>query len=124
MTRLEALVFVYNADSGLVNGALDLAHKLLSPETYACKLCALTYGIFGMRRDWRRFAQGLPVPAEFLHADELRARCAPTSPLPAVFARSGEGLEPFIGAEALNACATLQDLQALVLERLAEPAAI
>jgi hypothetical protein len=37
-----SLVFVYNADSGVFNTLSDIAHKIFSPETYACNLCALT----------------------------------------------------------------------------------
>ena len=38
---------IYNADGGLVNGALDLLHKTFSPATYACRLCDVTYGPLG-----------------------------------------------------------------------------
>jgi hypothetical protein len=115
---VSALVFVYNAGSGLVNGALDLAHKLLSPHTYPCRLCALTYGTFGMKREWRAFVDALPHPAEFLHKDELRERYGLTTPLPAVLWREGERLTPWLGPEELNACETLQELQALIRARL------
>lgn len=31
---------------------LDAAHKLISPATYSCSLCALTYGAVSMKRSW------------------------------------------------------------------------
>ncbi len=34
------LLFVDKANGGLMAGAFDLAHKLLSPATYPCRLCA------------------------------------------------------------------------------------
>ena len=37
------LVFVYNANAGLVAGMLDSVHKVVSPATYPCSLCAVTY---------------------------------------------------------------------------------
>ena len=35
-TAMDKIIFVYNADSGLVNGLIDWAHKIVSPETYSC----------------------------------------------------------------------------------------
>src|SRR3954467_6060768 len=81
-----ALVFVYNAESGVFNTLADAAHKIFSPRTYACNLCALTHTALGMRGEWKRFLEGLGVPLEFLHADELRSRYRLKGvPLPAVF---------------------------------------
>ena len=47
------LIFVYNADSGLFNTLTDIAHKTFAPETYSCNLCAITFGTFGMRTEWK-----------------------------------------------------------------------
>lgn len=112
------LVFVYNADSGPLNALLDFGHKLVSPSTYPCSLCALTYGPFGMKREWRAFTQELGLPLEFLHADELRTRYgAQQAALPAVFLK-GEGLEPLLTRPDLDRCRTLDDLKALVTQTL------
>ncbi|HEY0171018.1 MAG TPA: hypothetical protein VGB98_08340 [Pyrinomonadaceae bacterium] len=112
-----ALVFVYNADSGVFNTLADAAHKIFSPQTYRCNLCALTHTAVGMRREWKRFLNGLDAPPEFLHADELRARYGVEGvPLPAVFKRGGEKLEVVAGAESINACRTLDDLKRLILQ--------
>jgi hypothetical protein len=114
------LVFVYNADSGVFNRLTDAAHKIFSPRTYACNLCALTYGAVQMRGEWRKFLDGLGRPLEFLHADELATRYHLTDvPLPAVFTKEGGGLKVLAGADAINACRTLEDLQRLILDGLA-----
>ena len=114
------LVFVYNADSGVFNVLTDAAHKIFSPRTYACNLCALTYGAVQMRGEWREFLDGLGLPLEFLHADELAARYDLTDvPLPAVFTKRGGGLSVLAGADAINACRTLDELERLILEGLA-----
>ena len=79
------LVFVYNAEAGLFNLLGDMAHKIFSPETYQCNLCALTHTSFGMRKSWKRFLLTLDKPPEFLHADELNERYGKGGvPLPAV----------------------------------------
>ncbi|MFP4131924.1 MAG: hypothetical protein ACLFTX_03955 [Thiohalospira sp.] len=113
----DALVFVYNADSGLFNTVADIGHKLFSPQTYACDLCRITYGLFNVREEWRAFVEGLPVAAEFLHRDQFRdAHGEPPVALPAVFQRRGEALEPCLTAEALAACEDVAALEAALRE--------
>jgi hypothetical protein len=115
-----ALVFVYNADSGVFNTLADAAHKIFSPRTYACNLCALTHTAVRMRGEWKQFLGGLGRPLEFLHADELASRYGLEGvPLPAVFTKEGAGLKVLAGADSVNACRTLEELQRLVLEGLA-----
>jgi hypothetical protein len=114
-----ALVFVYNAESGLFNALTDAAHKIFSPQTYACNLCALTHNALRMRGEWKSFLDTLNRPLEFLHADELRARQGLTDvQLPAIFTRDGDALKLLATADAVNACRTLEDLQRLVLDGL------
>ena len=114
------MLFVYNADSGLLNGLKDLLHKNISPQTYACRLCAVTYNNFGMLPEWRTFWQGLEKPAEFLHRDELREQYGVDGvPLPAVFLHSPEnGTRLWLDANTVNRCETLEDLKNLVQENL------
>ena len=118
------LVFVYNADSGVFNALADLAHKALSPETYSCNLCALTYSALGMRREWKRFMDKLGRPVEFLHRDELRERLGlEVVPLPAIFRRGPEGgLEVWLDAATLNGCSSMESLQDAIRSRVAEEA--
>ena len=114
-----ALVFVYNADGGLVNSLLDWTHKTFSPGTYACNLCALTYSPFGMRQRWQDFLATLGEPVEFLHRDELSERYGLTGvPLPAVFRRMDERLEPWLDVETINGVKSLEVLERLIRERL------
>lgn len=109
------LIFVYNAGSGLFNVVADAAHKIFSPETYQCQLCALTHSTFGMRKGWKQFLETLDVPLEFLHADELKERYGVAEvPLPAVFKKEDGGLKLLIAAAAINACSTLEELQQLI----------
>jgi hypothetical protein len=116
----QRLLFVYNADAGLLAGLKDTFHKILSPATYACALCAVTYGATSMRPEWREFIKKLPVPVEFLHRDEF-GRAYPAwarHRLPAAFevAETGE-LTPFIEAGEMQA-ADLDGLMELVHQKL------
>lgn len=117
---MKELLFVYNANGGPLNGWIDTLHKTLSPGTYACSLCALTYGAFTMRPEWREFLQTLPIQPTFLHRDELRAQHPELAghPLPAAFQRTAGGSwQPFLTPQELNQT-DLPGLMALVRERL------
>ena len=72
MTSMEELIFVYNADSGLGNALLDTGRRILQPKDYPCALCMITYGPFGMKKDWKDFVNSLPYSVKFLHKDEAR----------------------------------------------------
>lgn len=120
---MQELLFVYNADAGLLHGALDLLHKTFSPKTYSCSLCALTYNTLGMKPEWRRFWQALPVAkTTFLHRDELRAQHPELAgeQLPAAFVRrpGGPGWQLLLNAAEMNAAADLPELMGRVRERL------
>jgi hypothetical protein len=117
---MASLLFVYNADTGLFNTLSDIAHKIFSPSTYACNLCALTHSPLGMREEWKKFLAGLGRPLEFLHRDEFRRRYGLKDvPLPAVFRKvDGDRIEPWIDAATLNAATTLEELQGLIREKL------
>jgi hypothetical protein len=116
---MDRLIMIYNADGGLANGALDLLHKTFSPATYACRLCEVTYGTFGMKRDWRATIEGLPLPATFLHRDEwLALRPGNTTPLPAILIDRSGALASLISAEDFAAIQSLDALNRLLVDRL------
>lgn len=117
MSERPVLLFVYNADSGLFNTFADIGHKIFSPATYECALCALTHGYFSERSQWREFIEGLPCACEFLHRDQFRQRFpAADNALPAVFAVHGEELQCVSEAPQIRACADLESLQGLIRE--------
>lgn len=113
------LLFVYNADSGLFNTVTDIAHKVLSPQTYACNLCALTHGHFKVREEWVEFLGKLDAKCEFLHRDEFTSAYGQMDiALPAIFKKTPDGLMPLIDAETLRNCASLDELKRLLVSRL------
>jgi hypothetical protein len=115
MNARPRLVFVYNADSGLFNTLADAAHKILSPQTYQCALCKVTYGWFQERGAWRAFLDTLDADCEFLHRDELHARFPDLAvDLPAVLCL-GKGQPTLcIDAQRLQSCRDLDELMGLV----------
>ena len=119
--RMPTLIFVYNADGGLLNAARDAVHKLARPATYPCSLCALTYGLVSMHREWRSFLGRLGLPVLFLYRDEFRHDLDNRdSPLPAVLI-GGHNSAPelLVSAAELDALPDLAALIALVEARMA-----
>lgn len=113
------LIFVYNADSGFVNTLLDIGHKIVSPQTYSCNLCAITHSTFSMRDEWKNFVADLGVPVEFLHRDELAQRHGLRDvKLPAIFRKAGNGLQEWITQEEINRCTSIEELKRLVEQKL------
>jgi hypothetical protein len=111
------LLFVYNADSGLFNTLADIGHKLFSPTTYPCSLCAITHGVLAERAGWRAFIESLGATCEFLHRDQFRERFPHvTVALPAIFRVRDGQLRPCVDASAIGACQEMEDLQALILQ--------
>lgn len=106
------LIFVYNADSGLFNTVTDIAHKIFSPQTYACNLCALTHDYFAMRGPWKDFIAGLGAECEFLHRDQLGERFPNLDiALPAVLRDDEAGVRLCLSAEDINRCQDMACLQ-------------
>lgn len=115
MDDKKTIVFVYNADSGLFNALTDTAHKLLSPKTYSCNLCALTYGNFSMRTEWKEFLENLNTTMEFLHKNEFNQQYpSVNAELPAIFLQTNGQLTEIINANDINQCQNLAELKALI----------
>ncbi len=136
---IKKLIFVYNANSGKINSLLDSAHKIVSPDTYDCKLCDLTYGIFKENEDWSSFREKLlqtnpNLQLEFLHKDEFtkqyKSKWLPKYDFPIILSVSdhkqdhnedpitNSDLDVFMNTLDMNALETVQELIAGIETRL------
>jgi hypothetical protein len=117
----DRLILIYNANGGILNGAKDTIWKVLSPSTYPCSLCALTFGWVSMHGAWRRFLDSLPQTKVFHHKDDY----APAFPdldiaLPAILLAEGDAPPKIlVSAAELDALPDLNALIALVQARTA-----
>lgn len=118
--KWESVIFVYNADSDLFSTVSDFAHKIISPSTYSCQLCALTYGNFAMKKEWKDFLGELKLNKVFMHKDEFRKKYPHESrtSLPAVFGIREGSLQTVIGADEFRGIGDLKALKQLVGQRL------
>ena len=118
MTVRRELVFVYNADRGVWNKLFDAAHKVLSPATYACSLCALSYGAVSMRAPWSSFVSSLPHRVRFAYRDEMRRERVPVPGPPVLLERVAGTWVTLLDKAQIDACSSLDDLIAAVREVL------
>ena len=116
------LIFIYNANSGKRNAALDSLHKVFSPKTYPCSLCDITYGIFKENETWKRFRESASIKMEFLHIDEFekayKSKWLQKFDYPLVLTENSENLEVFIAKEELDGMKSPEELIGLVEKRM------
>jgi len=113
------IIFVYNADSGVFNLLSDIAHKMFSPQTYACNLCAITHSNFGMKKEWKAYLDSLANPLEFLHADEFQTKYKYEKlNLPAIFIEENGVLKQIADAAQINQSKSIEDLKLIINNEL------
>lgn len=118
MNQGPQLLFVYKADSGLFNTMADIGHKIFSPQTYECALCALTHGYFKERAQWREFVETLGSECLFLHRDQFLQRYPQiATELPAIFIVDDGEPALCADAQAIEGCQDLPALQALIRQQ-------
>ena len=112
------LIFIYNAKSGVVNELIDFAHKIVSPETYDCNLCAISYGAFSMKKKWSTYIETLPFKSTFTYKDKFFKDGYSNIKFPSVFIRSNEKLDEIISATEINEIKDLDQLIGLLNHKL------
>ena len=118
----KELIFIYNAKSGLVNEMIDFAHKIVSPETYDCNLCAISYGTFTKKKRWSNYINSLPIKSTFTYKDKISALKKGLSSLkfPTIIIRDGVELNEIISRNEINNINNINQLISLLNERLDE----
>ena len=103
------LIFVYNADSGLVNTVKDIGQKLFYPQNYGCLLCSLTHGTFRENPEWKAFRRSSAIEMHFLHRDEFERRYDMQMEYPLIL-KENERLEVAVSRDQMAEMKTLDDL--------------
>lgn len=115
------LIFIYNADSGFLSMLKDGSYKTVSPATYPCRLCDLSWGLLGERRRWRAFIDGLPESVRFLHRDEFEDEYPGVRSTPPNAYRLIDGrLTEVIGREVMENFSDLDQLEDAVRALMGE----
>ena len=109
------LLFIYNSNSGKLNAFFDAGHKLFSPTTYKCSLCALTHETFSENNLWKNFRIECNVDMEFYHIDEFETKFPNVNMIyPAILKLEEQQLSTVLNADVLNEISNVKDL----IERL------
>ncbi|WAC05054.1 MAG: hypothetical protein OS112_00060 [Methanoregula sp.] len=117
----RSLVFVYNADSGILPRMKDQISRQETTGTDRCNLWTLTFSPIGMKKEWKRVVHDLGIPVRFLSRDEFaREFRSVAATFPAAFLQTGNDLFHFISTDEINQCAQLEDLITIVRQRLAK----
>lgn len=108
---MKKIIFVYNAKSGKISGLLDVAHKLISPKTYPCKLCAITHDTFTENEQWKQFRKNFSLPLVFLHSDEFESNYKITGTnYPVIFLEENKKMTIWISKNEIEQLENSQEL--------------
>jgi len=108
---MTQLVFVYNANSGKLNALFDAGHKLFSPGTYKCSLCALTFDTFTENAIWKKFRKDSSIKMAFYHIDEFESVYPGKKfDYPVVFMKDENNMEIVINSDQLKSIKTVEEL--------------
>ena len=118
------LIFVYNAKSGTVDALLGGLHKIVSPSTYNCNLCVITFGNLSENKIWKAFREKSDVEMDFYHKDEFskkfRSKWLPKFDFPLVLSEEKGELVVFIPSEEINALESPAELIDVITKRLSD----
>ncbi len=120
-TPEPVLVMIYNADGGLLNAVRDSFWKTFAPASYPCALCALAFGFFTVKREWKAFLNRVPFETIELHRDDYRKHLPGfEEKLPVILLRDERGgVRIVASADEMNAMGDLSQLIELAERRLA-----
>lgn len=113
----KKLIFIYNANNDTRSKMFDFAHKIMSPATYDCKLCSLTFGNFTEKKQWKNFRESLQrkgYTLSFLHKDEFqhsyKSKFGHAFAFPIVLFETEHDLQVVLTTEKLNEMDTVEEL--------------
>jgi hypothetical protein len=113
------LLFVYNANAGIVAGIMDSLHKTFSPSTYPCNLCAITYGALRMDPTWKAWLRAQPFESTFYHHSDFRVAYPDlTVDLPVILIEQQGRIQTLVAATEFKETPSVTELIILIESRL------
>ena len=117
--RNKKVIFVYNANSGVVSVVKDFWKKILRPRSYECNLCLQTFSTFGMKKGWKNFIQNLDIETEFLHKDEFEEKYEINdAKYPSAYIQDNGNFNLFITQDEMNTVKSLNEMETLVSKKV------
>lgn len=116
---MKELIFIYNTQSGLTQAAVDWAHKIVSPQTYDCTLCTLTYGNIGKYISWDKFLKSISIKKSFWYKDQFEKNFPYKDlKLPCVYIKEKNVYRELISRDKMSQCNDVEDLIILIKKNL------
>lgn len=117
----KELIFVYNAAGDPFSLVIGYLHKKISPDTYKCNLCKLTYSVT-MDPVWKEYIESLQYKVTFLHSDQfkLKYREYKETPLPTVFLRDEKGMRVIVSQSEMQQPKNINELIYLMKTKLTQ----
>ncbi|MEO6288423.1 MAG: hypothetical protein ABIO76_00805 [Ginsengibacter sp.] len=115
----KKIIIAFNSWGGTAPGTIDFLHRFFLPGSYSCNLSKLSYGFFGIKKDWKHFLDSLPYNKIYLHKDEVRKKYIPVDvPLPAILLSDSTHTTLLVNAAEISGVHNLDSLIALVKKKL------
>lgn len=115
---MNSILFIYNAKSRKLNALFDVGHKLFSPNTYKCNLCALTFDTFTENETWKAFRENSNINMRFLHIDEFEKKFPnQTFKYPIILLKKNGGLQEFLFPKEINQLKNIDELIAVIEDK-------
>ena len=113
---------MYRAKWDLAHKLLDFGHKIISPGTYECDLCALTYGYVGMKQEWAEYVdalRGKGIVVSFCYEEQARWYGYNPDDLPAVALQENWWTpQTLVSREMFTTLKTISDLKNTITSRI------
>ncbi len=103
--------FIYNAKNGFANSIFDLAHKIISPDTYECSLCKITHGAFTENKKFKELKEKYNIT--LWYNDDYEAKFPRESQYPIIIIRDNNKKQ--IGQIKTEEINSLNNIDELVL---------
>tara|TARA_B100001029_G_C14810257_1_gene311932 strand:+ start:102 stop:512 length:411 start_codon:yes stop_codon:yes gene_type:complete len=116
----EKLIFIYNASDDLISVSFDFIHKIVSPSTYQCSLCKITYGNVSMHNKWKEYIYNSNYDFEFLYKNNYLEyhKDLKIENFPVAYKYNGNSYDIFISKEEFDSYNDLDSLIQIVSQKL------
>jgi hypothetical protein len=116
----EKLIFIYNASNTPLSVSLDFIHKIVSPSTYQCSLCKVTYGNVSMHSKWKKYIETSNYTFEFLYKNNYIKyhKDLKVEEFPVAYIYDGNKYELFISKQEFDLHSNLDSLIDIVNQKL------
>ncbi len=114
--RNMKLLLVYNTHSDPFSTVVDYVHKMFSPSTYKCDLCALTHHHLGERSVWKNFRKSSGVEMEFMYIRQYERKYKERHNYPVVLKVEEGERKVLISKEHLRSIKDVNELITLIMQ--------